>query len=345
MYVSPSQYGPRITTDLLLIGAGPTGLFGAYYAGFRGLSVTVLDSLPEPGGQINAMYPEKMIYDVAGFAAVRGRDLVDNLLGQAAPFSPQYLLGQRADSVERIAGSDGREEFVVTTHCGTTIATKALVITGGIGNFKPRPLPAAAGFEDNGLAYFVRRLEDYAGHDVVIVGGGDSAFDWAQALEPIAGSVAMVHRRDRFRAHPTTVSAVQRAGVPIHTNAQVRRVLGDTVIDGVEIDADNEVRTVRCQKIIAALGFTANLGPLLGWGIDIQNKRHILVNPAMQTNIPGIFAAGDINDYHGKVRLIAVGFGEAATAVNNAAHHINPEQPVFPGHSTDAEPQATMVST
>ena len=312
-------------TDLLIVGAGPAGLFAAYYAGFRGMSVVVMDSLPEPGGQINAMYPEKVIYDIAGLPAVRGRDLVEQLLAQAAPFDPVYLLGHRADQLDR--RPDG--SFVVTSREGTVVHAKAILITGGIGNFTPRPLPAAGGHD---VAYFVRRLDDYRGSDVVIVGGGDSAFDWAQALRPIAGSVTLVHRRDTFRAHPATVSAVRASDVEIITNAQVTAVSGD----GVRVAVGEDVRTVPCQKIIAALGFTANLGPLLDWGIEIENRRHIVVDSSMQTSVPGIYAAGDINDYHGKVRLIAVGFGEAATAVNNAAHHIDPAQPVFPGHSTDA---------
>ncbi|HEX6359376.1 NAD(P)/FAD-dependent oxidoreductase [Actinophytocola sp.] len=316
--------------DVLVVGAGPTGLFAAYYAGFRGLSVAVLDSLPEPGGQINAMYPEKEILDVAGFPAVRGRELVDRLLDQAAPYDPVYLLGHRADDLTRVDGS-----FVVTSREGAVVHARSVVITGGIGNFTPRPLPAARSFDGGGIAYFVRRLEDYAGSDVVIVGGGDSAFDWAQALHPIAGSVTLVHRRDTFRAHPGTVAAVRASTVDIVTGAEVTRVHGNGSMDAVEISAGDTVRTVPCQRIIAALGFTANLGPLLDWGIEIRNRRHIVVDSAMRTTVPGVFAAGDINDYDGKVRLIAVGFGEAATAVNNAAHHIDPTQPVFPGHSTD----------
>ncbi|HVW43400.1 MAG TPA: NAD(P)/FAD-dependent oxidoreductase [Amycolatopsis sp.] len=314
--------------DLLIVGAGPTGLFATYYAGFRGMSVAVLDSLPEPGGQINAMYPEKQIYDVAGFPAVRGRELVDRLLEQAAPYAPRYLLGHRAEKLE--------PGFTVTTHLGTRLTAKAVVITGGIGTFTPRPLPAADEFDGDGIAYFVRRLDDYAGSDVVIVGGGDSAFDWAQALHPLARSVTLVHRRSTFRAHPTTVAAVRASPVRIVTDAQVSKVAGTDSVESVEITRGDEVRAVPCQKIIAALGFTANLGPLLQWGVDVANRRHIPVDSSMATNVPGIFAAGDINDHHGKVRLIAVGFGEAATAVNNAAHFIDPARPVFPGHSTDA---------
>ncbi|MQA60664.1 MAG: NAD(P)-binding protein [Actinophytocola sp.] len=326
----------RVDVDLLVVGAGPTGLFASYYAGFRGLRVAVVDSLPEPGGQVNAMYPEKQIYDIAGFPSVRGRELVDRLLEQAAPFEPVYLLGHRADELERHAGEDGGPgSFTITTHRGTRVVAKSVIITGGIGTFTPRPLPAAAEFEGNGMAYFVREPREYAGRDVVIVGGGDSAFDWAQALHPLANSVTMVHRRDTFRAHPGTVAAVRASGVEIITNAQISQVIGDGVIESVEVSG-GDTRRLPCQRIIAALGFTANLGPLLRWGIRVDNRRHIPVDSAMQTNIDGIFAAGDINDYHGKVRLIAVGFGEAATAVNNAAHHLDPAQPVFPGHSTDS---------
>jgi thioredoxin reductase len=336
MSVQPDDSQP-VDVDLLVVGAGPTGLFAAYYGGFRGLTVAVVDSLPDPGGQISAMYPEKEIFDIAGFPAVRGRDLVDRLLDQAAPFNPVYLLGHRAEVLERRAGAaDGHKAFVVTTHRGTRVEAKSVLVTGGIGTFTPRPLPAAAGFEGNGLAYFVRRLDDYTGSDVLIVGGGDSAFDWAHALHPLAKSVTLVHRRGTFRAHPSTVSAVRRSDVEIITNAQISTVTGNGAIESVDVvNADKQVRTVPCQRIIAALGFTANLGPLLKWGVQIENRRHIPVDSSMQTNVPGIFAAGDINDYPGKVRLIAVGFGEAATAVNNAVHYLDPAQPVFPGHSTD----------
>ncbi|WIX77830.1 NAD(P)/FAD-dependent oxidoreductase [Amycolatopsis carbonis] len=328
---------PVVSADVLVVGAGPTGLYAGYYAGFRGLSVAVVDSLPEPGGQITAMYPEKQIFDVAGFPSVRGRDLVERLLEQAAPFGPRYLLGHRADVLER--GPDG---FAVTTHLGTRIEARAVIVTGGIGTFTPRPLVPAAAFEGDGLAYFVRHLDDYAGTDVVIVGGGDSAFDWALALHPVAKSVKLVHRRETFRAHPTTVAAVRKLGVELVVNSEVSRVLGTSEVAGVEVKSGEGARTLPCGRIIAALGFTANLGPLLRWGIDVENRRHIPVDAAMATSVPGIFAAGDINDYPGKVRLIAVGFGEAATAVNNAAHHLDPAAPVFPGHSTD-EPAPARV--
>jgi ferredoxin/flavodoxin---NADP+ reductase len=331
-----SQPVRSIDVDLLIVGAGPAGLFAAYYAGFRGLTTAVVDSLPEPGGQINAMYPEKTILDVAGFPAIRGRELVDRLLEQAAVFDPVYLLGEAAQAIEHVGLPSGSTGFRVTNDAGLSVLAKSVLITGGIGNFQPRSLAPATPFEGRGLAYFVRRPEEYAGADVVIVGGGDSAFDWAHTLHRSAKSVTLVHRRASFRAHPATVDNVRAAGVQIVVNAEVSKVHGTDFISAVDVrSGSDDVRTVPCQKLIAALGFTANLGPLLQWGIDIKDRRHIPVDAAMQTSVAGIFAAGDINDYPGKVRLIAVGFGEAATAVNNAAHFIDPNQPVFPGHSTD----------
>ena len=338
-----SRTKPRVDVDLLIVGAGPAGLFAAYYAGFRGLTAAVVDSLPEPGGQINAMYPEKAIFDIAGFPAIRGRDLIDRLLEQSAPFDPVYLLGQHAQTIQHV-GLPGGGGFQVGNDTGLSVLAKAVLITGGIGNFQPRPLAVATRFEGSGLAYFVRRPEEYAGADVVIVGGGDSAFDWAHTLHRSARSVTLVHRRKTFRAHPATVETVRAADVQIVVNAEVSKIHGSESISAVDVRSDGDhVRTVPCQRLIAALGFTANLGPLLQWGIDIKDRRHIPVDAAMQTSVAGIFAAGDINDYPGKVRLIAVGFGEAATAVNNAAHFIDPNQSVFPGHSTDLAASAASV--
>jgi ferredoxin/flavodoxin---NADP+ reductase len=317
--------------EMAIVGAGPTGLFAAYYAGFRGFSSAVIDALPEAGGQVTAMYPEKQIYDVAGFPAIRGRDLIDNLLAQTAPFEPDYVLGAEADSLSYeddlpVLGFADREP----------LRCKALLITSGIGSFTPRPLPAAAGYEGDGVLYFVKRPDELARQDVLIVGGGDSAFDWALALAPIAKSVTLVHRRDRFRAHAHTVSRVQELPVRIVVNAEVSRLLGEERVTGAEITPKGgETETVPVDTVIAALGFTADLGPLSQWGLKLE-KRHIVVDSTMATNLPRVFAAGDITAYPGKVRLIATGFGEAATAVNNAAVVIDPTAHVFPGHSSDA---------
>jgi thioredoxin reductase len=316
--------------DLAIVGAGPAGLFAAYYAGFRGLTTAVIDALPEPGGQVTAMYPEKMIFDVAGFPGIRGRDLVANLVEQAAQFNPQYRLGVRA---EQLSYADERP--VLGLSDGTALHCGAVLITGGLGSFTARPLPAANGFAGDGLVFFVPHLADLSGHDVVIVGGGDSAFDWALALQPVAKSVTLVHRRDKFRAHASTVAKVRALPIEILVNAELTRIHGDTRCNAVDVVVRGEaLRTLPADSVVAALGFTADLGPLAEWGLKLD-KRHILVDSTTATNLPRIFAAGDISEYPGKVRLIAVGFGEAATAVNNAAVIIDPAAHLFPGHSSD----------
>ncbi len=324
--------------DLLLVGAGPVGLYGAYYAGVRGLRVAVVDSLTEPGGQITAMYPEKPIFDVAGFPSVRGRDLVAGLVEQAAQYDPVYLLRQSAVCVER----QGDGSLIVGTDAGTSIHCGAMVVTGGIGTFAPRPLPAGEDFLDRGLAYFVPRLADYAGADVVIVGGGDSACDWTLALTPIARSVTLVHRRKAFRAHPATVEAVHACGATVIIDAEVTQLLGVDRIDAAEVTVKGEdaPRTLACQRVVAALGFLADLGPMREWGLQLHDNRHVVVDSRMRTNLPRVYAAGDITHYDGKVRLISVGFGEVATAVNNAAVELDPDAQLFPGHSSDNAPVA-----
>jgi thioredoxin reductase len=316
--------------DVAIVGAGPTGLFAAYYAGFRGLSTTVIDALPEPGGQVSALYPEKAIFDVAGFPSIRGRDLVLNLVEQAAQYSPEYRLGVRADKLSYVD-----EKPVLDLSDGESLHCGSVIVTGGLGSFTARPLPAAAEFSGDGVLYFVTRLDELAGHDVVIVGGGDSAFDWALALEPLAKSVTLVHRRDKFRAHAATVAKVQSLPVSIIVNAELNKIVGNGRVQGVTVTAKGEApRELPADTVVAALGFTADLGPLAEWGLALD-KRHILVDTTMATNLPRVFAAGDISEYPGKIRLIAVGFGEAATAVNNAAVAMDPAAHLFPGHSSD----------
>jgi ferredoxin/flavodoxin---NADP+ reductase len=319
--------------DLLIVGAGPVGLYGTYYAGVRGLRTAVIDSSTEIGGQVTAMYPEKQIYDVAGYPAVKGRELVDALGEQAAAANAIYLLGQEA---RRLAtGADRRH--LITTSTGDEIWCGAVVITAGIGAFEPRKLAVGEDYLGNGFEYFVPDPEPYGDVDVVIVGGGDSALDWALMLEDIAASVTVVHRRNFFRAHAATVTQVEGSTVELVTDAEVRSIGGNGTIThaDVVIKGDNKSRRLRCQRVIAALGFIANMGPLRNWGLTLRDNRHVVVDSAMRTGRPGIFAAGDVVDYDGKVRLISTGFGEVATAVNNAAVHIHPGAQLFPGHSTD----------
>ncbi|MGW3996144.1 NAD(P)/FAD-dependent oxidoreductase [Amycolatopsis sp. NPDC004772] len=325
---------PGDSYDIVIIGAGPTGLFAAYYAGFRGLSMAVVDSLPEPGGQVTAMYPEKMIYDVGGFAEVRGRDLVEGLVRQAAPFKPKYLLGRKAEKLEPAA--DGVE---LTLDGGETLRARAVLITAGIGEFTPRPLPAGDGWLGRGMVHFVPSLQAHAGQHVVVVGGGDSAFDWILALHPVAASVTLVHRRAKFRAAESIVRQARELGTRIITDAEVTRFVeapdGSLEAVDVSIKGSGEER-LAANAVVAALGFTADLGPIESWGLEIHH-RAIAVDSTMATARERVYAAGDVAAYPGKVKLIATGFGEAATAVNNIAVALDPDAHLFPGHSSNAE--------
>ncbi len=322
----------RVTTevDLLVVGAGPTGLFAAYYAGFRGLSVALVDSLPEPGGQVTAMYPEKMIFDVAGFPEIRGRALVEALVEQAAQYDPLYLLGRNATELTDVDGA-----LRVAVGEDESVQAGAVLVTAGIGEFSPRPLPAGQDWLGRGVVHFIPHLQEHAGRDVVVVGGGDSAFDWALALHPIARSVTLVHRRERFRAQAGMVRKVEDLDVPLVTGAQIAEVRGDeNGVYEVELAVGEEHKVLPAQTVVAALGFTADLGPIEAWGLEL-GKRSIIVDSTMRTSRDRVYAAGDVASYEGKVKLIATGFGEAATAVNNIAVELNPDARLFPGHSSD----------
>lgn len=320
-----------IDVDMCVVGAGPTGLYAAYYSGFRGWSTAVVDALPEVGGQITAMYPEKDIFDVAGFPSVRGRVLVEELRKQADQFSPHYLLGDQAVTIDTPEGGP----VTLTLAGGETVRAKAAIITGGIGSFKPRPLPAGGEWEGRGLVFFVPQPDVHADKNIVIVGGGDSALDWAHMLHPIAKSVTVVHRRDQFRAHASMVDKARDLGIELITPCEVTAIRGGDRVTEVEVTSktDGALRVLPADTVVAALGFIANIGPMAEWGLELE-KRHIRVDTTMATNLPGVFAAGDIAVYPGKVPLISIAFGEAALAVNNAAPIVSPELGVFPGHSS-----------
>jgi ferredoxin/flavodoxin---NADP+ reductase len=322
-----------IVTDILLVGAGPTGLYGAYCAGFRGLRTVVVDGLPQPGGQIAALYPEKEIRDVAGIPGLRGRDFVISLLAQASTYEPTLLLGRQAVSLDYL---DGHPQ--VTLSDGQVVDAGAVILTAGIGTFTPRPLPAGEAFLGRGLSYFVTDLATHADQDVLVVGGGDSAVDWALALRPVARTVTVVHRRAAFRAHAAGVTELTGCGARIITDAEVEALTGEESVRQahIRVRGEDAARVLEVDSVIAALGFVSNLGPLGSWGLSL-NRRSIVVDSRMHTNLERVYAAGDVTEYAGKVRLMSVGFGEVATAVNNAAVELDPELSLFPGHSTEKD--------
>lgn len=319
--------------DITIIGGGPTGLFTAFYGGMRQASVKIIESLPQLGGQLSALYPEKYIYDVAGFPKIRAQELINNLKEQMAKFNPTVVLEQSVEKLEK--QPDGI--FKLTTNKEVHYS-KTIIITAGNGAFQPRRLELdnAGQYEGKNLHYFIDDLNQFAGQKVVVFGGGDSAVDWALMLEPIAEKVTIVHRRDKFRAHEHSVENLKNSKVEIKTPYVPAELIGDgDQIKQVVIQAANgeEKEVIDVDSVIVNFGFVSSLGPIKEWGLTIE-KNSIVVNSKMETNIPGIYAAGDICTYDGKVKLIACGFGEAPTAVNNAKAYIDPKARVQPMHST-----------
>jgi ferredoxin/flavodoxin---NADP+ reductase len=323
--------------DITIIGAGPTGLFAAFYAGMRGVSARIMDTLPEFGGQLTALYPEKYIFDVAGLPKVLAKDLVADLVTQMRQFQPEEQLGQRIVALEE----DGGVMTLVTET--DRFPTRAVIVAAGIGAFSPRrlPHPSAEAWYGKGILDRVTDPREFNGQKVLIVGGGDSAFDWTHQLKDHADSVTLIHRSDRFRAHGATIAAVSEAAkagqvkvLTFHEIADVHgtngRVTGATLKD-VKAKTTHDVDV---DIILPMLGFVSDIGPLADWGLTIE-KDEIVVSSTMEAGRPGIYAAGDITTYPGKLKLIATGFGEAATAVNQAVHWIYPEKKVNPGHSSN----------
>lgn len=326
--------------DITIVGGGPTGLFGAFYAGLRGASCRIIDSLPELGGQLTALYPEKHVYDVAGFPKVLAKDLVKGLVEQGLQFGAQVLLDQEVTRLVR-EEVDGEEVFVLDTPSGRH-GTRAILIAAGIGPFAPRRLglPDEERWLGRGLYDRVVRPEEFRGRGVLIVGGGDSAFDWAVNLEGVARSIALVHRSASFRAHAATVRQVEalRAAGRLELRAhQVVKALhgGGRVEAATLVDRRTKAEErVEVDAVIALLGYVSRLGAVADWGLTIV-KDEIVVNSAMETGRPGLYAAGDIVTYEGKLKLIATGVAEAAIAVNGAVRRIHPEAKFSPGHSSE----------
>lgn len=317
--------------DITIVGGGPTGLFAAFYAGMRGMSTKIIDSLEQFGGQLMALYPEKYIYDVAGFPKVYAKDLVANLVEQAFQFPVTQCLGETVQEIVK----EG-DVFSIRTNKGEH-RSKSVLITVGMGAFSPKKLdvPGIEEFEGKGVYYFVPKLSEFYGKRILIVGGGDSAVDWSLALEPHA-DVTLIHRRDKFRAHEHSVEQLLASSAKVKTFFELKEVHGNGKVEEAVIinNRTKETERIPVDAIILSLGFNPDISLVKSWGLELENDG-IVVNTRMETNIPGIYAAGDIVEYPGKVKLIACGFGEAAIAVNNAATYINPDAKLFPGHSSN----------
>ncbi|MGB3590158.1 MAG: NAD(P)/FAD-dependent oxidoreductase [Nonlabens sp.] len=321
-----------IETDILIIGAGPTGLFAVFEAGLLKLKCHLIDALAQPGGQCTELYPKKPIYDIPGFPEVLAGDLVDNLMKQIEPFQPGFTLGERAQEIETLP--DG--SFIVTTNRGTRHAAKVIAIAGGLGSFEPRKpiIPQLEKYEDKGLVYMVKDPEDYRGKKVVLAGGGDSALDWAIFLADVASEVTLIHRREEFRGALDSVEKVQELvsqnKIRLITPAEVLEINGEEQVSGVVVqhnDKAKRMEVIDCDAFIPLFGLAPKLGPIADWGLEIE-KNAIKVDNTLdyQTNIPGIYAIGDVNTYPGKLKLILCGFHEATLMCQGAYQRIFPDK-------------------
>ncbi len=318
-----------IETDILIIGAGPTGLFTVFEAGLLQLKCHIIDALPQPGGQLAELYPKKPIFDIPGYPEVLAGDLVTNLMEQIKQFEPGFTLGETANTIEKLED----ETFLVTTKEGTKHKAKAIAIAGGLGTFEPRkPILKDIDFyekEDRGVDYFVKDPEKYRGKNIVIAGGGDSALDWSVFLSNVANSVTLVHRRNEFRGALDSVEKVQElksAGkIKLITPAEVVGFKGSERIESLDIEVNGARMNVETDYFIPLFGLTPKLGPIANWGLEIE-KNAIKVNNALdyQTNIDGIYAIGDVNTYPGKLKLILCGFHEATLMCQSVYNRLNP---------------------
>jgi len=321
--------------DIIVIGGGPVGLFAGFYGCMRGLRTKVIEALEELGGALTAIYPEKYIYDIAGFPRVLAKDYVTAAVEQAAQMGCEFTVKTAVQSVTRT--DDGI--FVLETTTGTHYS-RTIIISAGIGAFEPKRLdvPGIGRFEGGGgVHYFAKRIEDFRDRDVLIVGGGDSAVDWANTLAPLARSVRLVHR-SKFRAHEHAISQMEIGGVQLHyPDYAVKEVHGTERLEAVTFHhlKEGHEQTVDANELIVAIGFLADLGPLKTWGLEVE-RNTIRVDPiTMATNIDGVYGCGDVVTYQAKFKLIATGVAEAITAVNHCAIYINPSVRLDPGHSTN----------
>ena len=328
-----TQTPPAEPFDLAIIGGGPAGLFGAFYAGLRGMRTLLIEALPELGGQLAVLYPEKFIYDVPGFPKILARDLVKLLIEQAMQFEPTVRLEEQ---VTNLIPTGDRAITVATT--GGEYPSKAVLIAAGVGAFAPNKLeaPGVARLEGQGVFYFVKSKAQFAGKRLLIVGGGDSAVDWALNLQDTAAAITLIHRRDQFRAHEGSMRELHASQVDVKVFHELREIHGEQTVEAVTIfnNQTREEAELPMDAVLLQLGFKADMGPIKNWGLS-REKRSLRVNNSMATSMPGVFAAGDIAGAEVKLDLIAVGFGQAAVAVNAAKIYIDPKARLFPGHSSD----------
>jgi thioredoxin reductase (NADPH) len=324
-------------TDVVIIGAGPTGLFSVFECGMVGLSTIVIDSLPHIGGQCTALYPEKPIYDIPAHPSIMGGDLIEKLESQAAPFRPQYMLNQQVISVGGDAGN-----FSVTTSAGDIISAKAIIIAGGAGSFGPNkpPLDNIEQFENTSVFYSIRHKDDLRGKHITIAGGGDSAVDWALSLAEQAASLHLVHRRDKFRAAPASLDQlnklIENGKITLHTPYQLSSLDGKNgqLQEIVIRDLDDNHKTIQTDILLPLFGLSTSLGPIATWGLSLD-RNTIAINPTTaQTNINGIYAVGDMAHYENKLKLILTGFAEAAHAAHSIRKLIYPDHELHFEYST-----------
>ena len=322
--------------DLTIIGAGPSGLFAAFYAGLRQMKTKIIDALEQPGGQVAVLYPEKYIFDVPGYSKVLAKDLVKSLVEQGFQYNPTVVLGERVTSLHKNNGV-----IELGTDKGTKHLTKAVLVAAGVGAFSPNRLEAkgAADYEGKGVFYFVKDKSVFKGKNLLIVGGGDSAVDWALNIKDTAKKITLVHRRDVFRAHEGSVTELMKSEVEVKLFYEVRSVSGDgvNVTKAVIFDNRSQAETaLDVDAILVNIGFRADLGPIKDWGLQIDG-REIRTNGKMETNIPGVYVAGDIAGPQDgvKLNLIATGYAQAALAVNVAKAFVDPNSKIFPGHSSE----------
>ncbi len=323
--------------DITIVGAGPTGLFTAFYAGLRDMKTKVLEALPEPGGQLAVLYPEKMIYDVPGHPKIQAKDLVALLMEQCALFQPEFVYEQRIDDLRRVE-IEGEAVWQMENGTGRHLS-RTVVVSGGIGAFVPNRIEAIAENENSGIHYFVKDKRPFRGKRILIVGGGDTAVDWCLNLRDWASEITLIHRRDGFRAHEASLAELHASPIPVKTFWELETVTGNGQVQRATIrnNQSGETADLDVDAILVNIGFKAALGPIKEWGIELADTRHIRVNGMMETNLPGVYAAGDIAAVDGSepLNLIVTGFGQAAIAANAARQHVDPSARLFPGHSSE----------